>query len=305
MTGRLDIVVVTYGSRPGIASCVDAARRLDGVGEVVVVDHGRDGSGELARAAGARVLTDPSNPGFGAGQNRGVRTTRAPLVLLANPDAVLDRGGVAAGLALLERDPAVGAVQGVIVDEASRAPQRSQGRELGPLHLLGRALGARRLLRVGAVRRVARLVRPLADHVDRVPAAATPVEALAATALLVRRSAFVAVGGFDERYFCYGEDLDLCRRLRAAGWRLMALPERFAVHAGGASFPDPPARELSWWGGTMRFAARWWSAPAWGAALGAAGVEWLRLSLPAPGRARSAWEALVATPRRERRSRAG
>ncbi len=299
----LDVVVVAYGSRAAITSCVDAAHRLAGVGEVVVVDHGRDGSGELARAAGARVIADPSNPGFGAGQNRGVREAGAPFVLLANPDAVLDADGVEAGLALLEHDPSVGAVQGVIVDEESRRPQRSQGRELGPVHLLGRALGARRLLRSGAVRRLARLARPLADHVDRVPAAATAVEALAATALLVRRSAFLAVGGFDEGYFCYGEDLDLCRRMRAAGWRLVALPDRFAVHAGGGSFESAPARELSWWGGTMRFAARWWSAPAWGLALGAAGVAWLRLAVPAPSRARGAWQALVAQPRRDRRAR--
>jgi N-acetylglucosaminyl-diphospho-decaprenol L-rhamnosyltransferase len=300
---KLDVVVVAYGSRDAIASCVDAAGSLDGVGQVVVVDHGDDGSAGRARAAGARVIADPSNPGFGAGQNHGVAETDAPFVLLVNPDAVLDADGVAAGLALLERDPSIGAVQGVIVDEESGGPQRSQGRELGPLHLLGRALGARRLLRSRAVRRLARLVRPFQDHVDRVPASATPVEALAATALLVRRAAFVDVGGFDEGYFCYGEDLDLCRRLRAAGWRLVALPDRFAVHAGGGSFDSVPSRELSWWGGTMRFAARWWSAPAWGVALGAASLEWLRLSVPAPSRARGAWAALVALPRRERRTR--
>ena len=304
MTPALDVVVVAYDNRASIASCVHAARRLDGVGAVVVVDHGRDGSGDLARAAGARVLADPANPGFGAGQNRGVGETTASFVLLCNPDAEPEPGGVAAGLRRLQGDDSVGAVQGVIVDRAAGAPQRSQGRELGPLHLLGRAVGARRLLRRGVVRRLARRVRSLADHVDRVPTAATPVESLAATALLVRRAAFADVHGFDEGYFLYGEDLDLCRRLRAAGWRLLALPERFAVHDGGASSATETDRELAWWRGTMRFAARWWSARAWSAALGAAALAWLRLSLRHPSRTVDAARALLAEPTRDRRRRA-
>jgi hypothetical protein len=73
------------------------------------------------------------------------------------------------------------------------------------------------------------------------------------------------------------------------------------VHEGGGSSPDGTARELAWWGGTMRFAARWWSATAWRVALTAAAVRWVRLTVPAPSRARAAWRALVAQPRQERR----
>jgi len=304
MSGRLDVVVVAYDSRERLGACLAAAQRLEGLGRVVVVDHGRDGSGELARAAGAAVYEDPSNPGFGAGQNRGVGASAAPFVLLLNPDAEPDPAGVAAGVALLDADPSVAATQGVIVDRGTGTPQRSAGRELGPLHLLGRALGARRLLRLGPARRLAAHVPAVADHVARAPASSTLVASLAATALLARRAAYVEVGGFDERYFLYGEDLDLCRRLRAAGWRLVALPDRFAVHEGGASSGAWATRELAWWGGTMRFAACWWASAPWGGALAAAFLQWLKLSVREPRLAGRAWRALLSEPHTVRRAAA-
>jgi N-acetylglucosaminyl-diphospho-decaprenol L-rhamnosyltransferase len=303
VSAAFDVVIVAYRSRDCIASCVTNARALAGVGDVAVVDHGDDGSGDVARDAGARVLHDPTNPGFGAGQNRGVAATTAPYVLLLNPDADPDPVGVAAARRALDASPRVGAVQGVIVNRATRLPERSQGRELGPVHLLGRAVGARRLLSYRPVRAVAGRLGIVADHVVRVPSAPESVESLAATALLVRREAFATVGGFDPSFFLYGEDLDLCRRLRVAGWELLAIPERSAYHDNGASSSTTTERELSWWRGTMRFSALWWSTAAWIIALAAATMEWARLSVREPRTSRRAWQALVAGPWHDRRSR--
>jgi N-acetylglucosaminyl-diphospho-decaprenol L-rhamnosyltransferase len=300
---RFDVVIVAYGNRDGVERCVKVARELPDVGEVIVVDHGSDGAGDAARCAGAQVLVDARNPGFGAGQNRGVAHTTAPFVLLLNPDAEPDPDGVARGLQALVEQPDVGAVQGIIMNRDTGRPERSQGRELGPLHLLGRAMGARRLLQWRGVRAVARRLTTFQDHVDREPAGPTVVDSLAATAVLVRRKAFDAVGGFDESYFLYGEDLDLCRRLRAGGWTLLALPFRFALHEGGSSSSNRVERELSWWRGTMRFAARWWSTAAWSAALGAATMEWACLTARQPKIARRAWRSLVSGPCRDRLSR--
>jgi hypothetical protein len=124
--------------------------------------------------------------------------------------------------------------------------------------------------------------------------APTYVETLAATVLLVRRSAFEQVGGFDERYFLYGEDLDLCRRLRNADWRLVALPSEFARHQSGASSAGWWERELVWWQGTMQFASRWWTGNAWRLAVGAALVRWAGMAIARPYGARRAWRAVVA-----------
>ena len=138
---------------------------------------------------------------------------------------------------------------------------------------------------------------------DRVPGGPRRVDSLAATAVLVRRDAFDAVGGFDESYFLYGEDLDLCRRLRNDGWGLVALPDRFAVHESGGSAPSDTARELTWWRGTMRFAARWWSPAAWGVAVVAAVVGWIGIAVREPSAASRAWREMVAEPLRDRRTR--
>jgi N-acetylglucosaminyl-diphospho-decaprenol L-rhamnosyltransferase len=291
---RLAVVIVAYNSRDHLAACLE---RLSGAAEVVVVDHGSDGSAEVACGLGALVLRDPSNPGYGTGQNRGVAQTRSEYVLLLNPDALVDRAGVSEGLALLDSAPDVAAVQGVIRNRATGEPERSQGVALGPLHLLGRAFGARRLLRFGPIRKLVRRSSIIADHVNRVPDASIDVESLAATALLVRRDAFDAVGGFDEGYFLYSEDLDLCRRLRTAGWRLMALPVEWAEHASGASSAGWWDRELVWWEGTLRYAARWWRPAAWRAAELATLVRILPMLARRPARSGDVISRLVLAPR--------
>lgn len=296
----VDVVVVAYRSEQSIEACVRAASAVPGVGHVVVVDHGQDRSGDLASSLGATVVTDPSNPGFAAGQNRGVALTTAAYVLLLNPDAIVVPEGVARGVGALDGDSSLAAVQGAIRSARDGDLERSHGVEPGPVHLLGRALGARRLRSARIGRAFGRRLSVLADHVDRETERPVNVEYLAATALLVRRSAFDDVGGFDVGHFLYGEDIDLGRRLRARGWRLLALPEAWALHENGASSSSPADRELHWWRGTMRFAARWWASPAWLVALGAAGIRATTLAATERGRARDAFRMLIWAPMEDR-----
>lgn len=290
----IDTVLVAYRSESVIPSAVEAARSLGG--RVVVVDHGDGASAVAAATGGAVAVHDPSNPGFGSGQNHGLAFTESEFVLLCNPDADIDPDAVRSALQVLAGRPDVAAVQGVIVNQATGRPERSAGVELRPIHLLGRALGAKALLRVPAVARLVALSSDLRDHVDRVPVAPVEVESLAATTLLVRRSALDSVDGFDESYFLYGEDLDLCRRLRAAGWRLVAVPDLWATHTSGGSAESSRTREAHWWRGTMQFGAAWWNRRAWGLAVLAASLRWVQLAVANPRHARSSLEALVLDP---------
>jgi GT2 family glycosyltransferase len=288
-------VTVAYGSAAVIGDVVDALASVPGCREVVVVDNGTDGSGDVAEGRGASVIRRPDNPGFGAAVNAAVAATGGDVVLVANPDATVDPDGIAAGLAYLSEHPSVAMVQGVIRNRQTGEPERSMGDELGPTHLWGRALGLRGLLGTAVGARLARTAG-VADHVDRVPDGPRVVESLAATAVLVRRRAFVEVGGFDPDYFLYGEDLDLCHRLRRAGWDLVALPVPWADHESGGSATSAWCRELDWWQGTMRFARRWWSRPAWRSAQAAAFIRWLRLAIRRPSGARAAWHAILKDP---------
>lgn len=294
-------VIVAYRSEGVIRQAVTNALALGG--QVVVVDHGDGASAAIAADAGAVVIHNPRNPGFGAGQNRGVAVTGSTYVLLCNPDADIAPDAIRAGVALLEQRPDVAAVQGVVVNRATGLPERSAGLELGPVHLLGRAVGARALLRSRWIRAVAGRSRTLRDHTDRVPSGPTEVESLAATAVLVRRSAFDAVGGFDESYFLYGEDLDLCRRLRDSGWTLVTVPDVWASHVSGGSAESDWNREANWWRGTMQFAAARWGPRAWTLAVLAAVVRWARLAARHPRHARAAFDAMVADPVRRRHPR--
>lgn len=297
----VDALMVAYGSASRVASSVHRLRAEPKVGRIIVVDHGTDGSGDLARAAGATVVEDPSNPGFGAGVNRAAAGSDATFLLLMNPDAELCPGALEVGLAALAADPAVVAVQGTIRQSTTGAPERSGGRELRAVDLWGRALGARRLLAVRGAAAVVGRIGAVRHQVDRIPTATAEVEQLAATATLVRADAFRRVGGFDERLFLYGEDLDLCRRLRASGGRLLLLPDEWARHENGASSAGWHERELRWWEGTLQFAARWWDDGALRRAKGAALVMAVRLVAHRPSSRRQVWDALVRCPAAVRR----
>lgn len=308
MTDRpspVDAVIVAYRSE----ALVEAALRsvLDDplVSSAVVVDHGDGASARLAAQMGATTITNPSNPGFGSGVNRGVTETAAPYLLLLNPDARMEAGALATGVARLDSHRRVGAVEGILTDEASGEPERVGGADLTWVDLLGRATGAKRLLRIELIVRLVRRVGVLRDHVERVPIRPTPVAVLTAAALLVRREALLEVGGFDERYFLYGEDQDLCRRLRARGWVLEMLDIHWATHAAGSSSSSYWEHEVNWWAGTMRLAAQWWSGGSFALGVLGAMVQWLRLVVVEPCGWREALRALVLRPVEQHRARRG
>lgn len=297
----IDVVIVTFASRDRIRGTLDAVIGIPCVNQTIVIEHGNDTSGEIAAALGAIVEYDRSNPGYGAGQNRGLRRASSPYVMLLNPDALVNPDGVQEGLEILRESPTVAAVQGVIINEATGKPERSFGRPLSPLHLWGRSLHLRSLLSHGSVRNIALRSRHLVDHVERIPSTYVETETLSSVALLARRDALVTVNGFDESIFLYGEDQDLCRRLRDAGWGLMALPIPWATHATSSSSESTWEKELHWWQGTMSYAASWFSRPAWIAAIGASVVQATQLIAIHPLQAKIVLSDLVLEPAKRRR----
>jgi N-acetylglucosaminyl-diphospho-decaprenol L-rhamnosyltransferase len=207
------VVVVCHDNAAEIAETLRALRRQLRTGdEVVVVDNASaDGTQAVARAADpdATVVVPGENLGFAGGCHEGAGASSAPLLLFVNPDALPAPGFVAAMRAAAVGHPSWGPWQGLVT-----LPGGEIVNTAGNLvHWLGFGWAG------GMGRRVARV----AGDDREVPFAS-------GAALAVRRRAWDAVGGFDRRYFMYGEDLDLSLRLRLAGWRIGVVPRARVAH---------------------------------------------------------------------------
>jgi GT2 family glycosyltransferase len=231
----LAIVIVAYNSGEVLGRCLAAVGSE--YPEVVVVDNASPDRrtatvcGDFSQVA---LIERPRNDGFATAANEGVRATRAPWVLLLNPDAWPLGDGVQAMLRRAASDSSVGALGPRLVDESGR-PSRSAIRP--PLSPASLALWAATPDRVSASYGLWRSAtrRGRGDRLG-------PGEFIQGAALLLRRSAFEQVGGFDENFFMYGEDADLCAGLRAAGWRVEICGDATFVHVGGVSSRGEGAR---------------------------------------------------------------
>lgn len=207
----LGVVVVHYGAPGPTRKCVESvlADPSPVARQVVVVDN----RGNLGPVPEARVLPCPENPGYGEGANRGAHWLAqqgcGDLVIL-NHDVQLLPGFLAGVVESLQR-PQVGLVGGPLYLGDGRRLWSAGGAVLWPLGLViqyrsyGKAWKSR------------------------------PVGFLPGAAMGVRAEAFFSVGGFDPRFFMYHEDLDLCLRLRRAGWKLWYSPQVGAIHYLGSA----------------------------------------------------------------------
>ncbi len=226
----VSIVIVAYNSGDHLSRCLTALG--SGQGDVVVVDNASPGE-EAAlvrdRFPHVRLIELSRNDGFGSAANAGVAVTRSRWVLLLNPDAWPLDDALGRLVAFAEGEPGLGATGPLLRDGAGR-PQRSTIKP--PLSPAARAAWA---ALPGAVSRLYGALR----NPRRGMGAG---EVLQGSALMVRRDAFEAVGGFDESFFMYGEDADLCARLRDAGWTVTLCRDAGFVHVGGGSTADDAER---------------------------------------------------------------
>jgi len=249
----LAAVVVNYEAGESLRTCVESLI-LGGVEQVVVVDNAsRDGSLEtLSGLSGSvEVLALSQNVGYGAAANKGVLRTHAPWVIISNPDVVVDEkapeflrqacqarpGAAIAGPKVLEPT-------GEVYPSARAFPS------------LATAAGHVLLGLVVPRNRFTQRYRSLPPTTSA-QSAAIEVDWVSGSFMLVRREAFLALGGFDEAYFMYAEDVDLCWRAWRSGWKVVYVPQAEVVHVGGASTSRRPyAMILEHHRSAFRFACR-------------------------------------------------
>jgi N-acetylglucosaminyl-diphospho-decaprenol L-rhamnosyltransferase len=224
----VSIVVVSFNARDYLERCLEVV--AGGEDEVVVVDNAsEDGSPGLVRERfpSVRLVELPANVGFGAANNVGMEAASAELFLLLNSDAwpVGDAVGRLAAFAVA--NPAAGVV-GPRLLNPDGSLQRSVRGWPTPWRLATEYLFLRRLGR--RTRAFNAFYGAGFDH-----GSVRSVEVVKGAVVLVRREAYAATGGFDPNFFMYGEEMDLCYRVRQAGWDVVFDPEAEFVHVGGVS----------------------------------------------------------------------
>lgn len=201
----MDCVVVTYNSARDLEGFVDCESILDSFDRIVVVDNAStDNSVAIARAAGFEVIERSSNDGYAAAANAGIRASEGEIVALLNADIRASACCDFLSLTTNFLDPNVGVAaptlilpSGEIQDSAREVPRPH---ELVVRRWLDRKRGQMR------------------------PTDASAVPWVVGACMLIRREAFDAVGGFDERYPLYFEDVDFCVRLAESGWQTVYDP---------------------------------------------------------------------------------
>ena len=210
---EVDIVIVAYGSRDLLRACLASLREHppSGGANVWVVDNdSRDGTAMMTRAEFPQValIASHTNLGFAAATNLAIRLGTNPYVLALNPDTRVTAGAIDHVLDLLESNSSIG-IAGCRLEREDgtfdHAARRSFPTPLGALaHFTG-------------IGRHPRAPRLLAQY--RAPwVESGPVDAVNGAFMLIRRRALAEVGLFDEGYWMYMEDLDLCYRFSEAGW---------------------------------------------------------------------------------------
>lgn len=235
---QTDIVIVNWNSGSQLQTCIESVRthRSDYVGHCIVVDNGSlDGSTDFLAGAEDIVLIETGqNLGFGKACNLGAACGQSPFILFLNPDASLRQGSLAVPLTFLSRpeNQQVG-IAGIALTNADGSLQRTCSYAPSPTRLLARSLGLDLAFPETGMRMAAW------DHAET-----RAVDQVIGAFFCVRRSLFTQLGGFDERFFVYFEEVDFSRRAALAGYNSYFLPAGNAFHEGGGVSSQVKAHRL-------------------------------------------------------------
>jgi N-acetylglucosaminyl-diphospho-decaprenol L-rhamnosyltransferase len=227
---RISVVIPTHNTRELTLRCLETVADSEGVEVVVVDDASRDGTAEAISRSWpqVRILRHEQAAGFTRSANDGLRQASGEILLLLNSDTEVEPGGFAALREAFARDLRLG-VAGGALRYPDGSPQWSGGHVPSLLWLFALSSGLPTLLaRLPFYRRA----KPLAPPPSAAP---VPLDWVTGAAMAIRREAWDEAGPLDEGFRFYAQDLDLCLRLRRAGWKVEILPAFRVLHHHGAT----------------------------------------------------------------------
>ena len=255
MAPDVSLVIPAYNCPDLLEECLTSLEASEGVRwEATVVDNASpvDLRPVRGRHPGIRWLRLETNAGYAAANNLGLRGAAGRHFCWLNQDAVLEPDTLRLLVEKLDSDSGIGAATPVNVAQDGRAQP-----SCSPEHGLTMAW-----LRDSGFHLLFPDRRPFSDWLlPRFDSRRNQdVACTQTTCLLIRRSAYEAIGEMDERLFLFYNDVDYCRRLRAAGWRVHFLASARVLHHGSASVETAPWKEAQLWRDRYRYYRRWYGA---------------------------------------------
>lgn len=238
LPSKLDVIVVNYNAGDTLRACVESILASQGVSvRCIIVDNAsEDGSTDFCQQYAQDkliLLRNTQNLGFSSAVNQGVALSSGAWLMLLNPDVIVPADSLHKLLTVAHTIAGRVGALGCVVRNPDGSEQRGCRRDLPtPAKALAHAVGLQRLFPALQFNHTG---RPL-------PAAVQTVAAISGSCMLLSRTAYDEIGGFDERYFLHFEDLDYCVRLQRQSWLTLFVPNIEIEHAQGVSSARAPVQ---------------------------------------------------------------
>lgn len=233
----LSVIIVNWNVRDLLRACLRSVARCPSPLEIIVVDNAStDGSVEMVAREfpEVRLIANPDNRGFTRGNNQGVALARGRYVLFLNPDTEVVGDALATMIAYMDAHPEVG-VLGPELRYGDGSLQSSRRRFPTLMTALFESTPLAWRWPDNPWARRYRMEEGAEAGGRGRGDGGQEVDWLVGAALLARRAVLAQIGGFDEGYFMYSEEVDWCRRAKDAGWRIVYLPDARIIHYEGKS----------------------------------------------------------------------
>lgn len=215
----LTIQIVNYNSRDNLRVCLQSIRENVSNPEnlqIIVINNDEEKMGSFLDEFDVELIEKSENIGFGKAHNLGARKARGKYILFLNPDTRILPNSIAQLVDVFDSDEKIGVAGPLLVGESGDVEEEHYGFRKTPFSLVGSKLFRNR-------GKFAKLME---------------VDWISGGAMMIRKDLFSELGGFDEKFFMYFEDVDLCLQAKKRGYRVVVDPKARIFHKGGQSFSD-------------------------------------------------------------------